>query len=109
MGRHKKFTDEEAHQRTLERIKNWKKNNPDKVASQQKRYREKHKEQLRIYEHNRYKEMKRDRTSIIYKSRCPSLFPPWYYCMKCDYRLSLDHVYCPKCGAKLNWDEVKEG
>ena len=46
--------------------------------------------------------------NIIYKSYCPSLIPPWYFCMGCDYRLSLDHVYCPKCGTKLNWDTILE-
>lgn len=111
MGRHKVFTDEEAHQRNLKRIKEWRKKNPDKVAAQQKRYQEKHKEQLRIYNHNKYMEMKengkRVRQNIIFKSRCPELFPPWYFCMKCDYRLSLDHVYCPNCGKKLNWNNVK--
>lgn len=62
MGRHKVFTDEETHQRTLKRIKEWKKNNPDKVAAQQKRYTARHREQLRIYDHNRYKTMKEKAT-----------------------------------------------
>ena len=46
--------------------------------------------------------------NIIYKSHCPSLIAPWYFCVGCDYRLGLDHVYCPKCGTKLNWDTILE-
>lgn len=67
MGRHKVFTDEEIHQRTLKRIKEWKKNNHDKVAAQQKRHRARHIEQLRIYDHNRYKTMKEK--AALYEKR----------------------------------------
>ena len=58
MSRPRTLTDEERHKRRLEAIKAWKKKNPEKVAEQQKRYSIKHKEQLRIYDHNRYKTMK---------------------------------------------------
>ncbi len=46
--------------------------------------------------------------NIIYKSNCPSLIPPWYFCMGCNYRLGLGYVYCPMCGIKLNWDTILE-
>ena len=46
--------------------------------------------------------------NIIYKSQCPSLIPPWYFCMKCNKRLGMDNVYCPGCGEKKNWENIKE-
>ena len=49
-----------------------------------------------------------DEPNIIFKSNCPSLIPPWYYCKTCNYRLSLDFVYCPKCGTALDWEHVEE-
>ena len=112
MGRQRTLTEEERKQKNREKVKEWKKNNPDKLKEQLRRYREKHTEELRIYQHNRYKAnktKKKKEPNITYKSKCPLLFQPWYFCMKCDYRLSLDYVYCPKCGTKLNWENVKEG
>lgn len=47
--------------------------------------------------------------NIIYKSNCPSLFTPWYFCVKCNKRLGLDNIYCPGCGEKKNWENIKEG
>ena len=110
MSRPRTLTVEERKQKIRQRVKDWKKKNPDKLQEQLRRYREKHTEEIRIYQHNRYKAMKEKKKkepSIIYKSRCPSLFPKWYFCARCDYRLSLDYIYCPKCGKKLNWEQVK--
>lgn len=40
------------------RVKEWKLKNPEKVRSQLKKYRLKHKDKLKLYNHNRYMLMK---------------------------------------------------
>lgn len=48
------MTQEERLARTKEKQKEWRKNNPDKVKAIAKRYREKHREEIRKKDRERY-------------------------------------------------------